>query len=294
MTFLISFSLKARHSIASARPVQTVLKSSLQMRLTQRDALLAGCSTQKQQGPAVPTPDTQTLHTRPNPTLTDRGGRARLARGAVRQQRRPQRHQRKALAQRHALQVHHARLHRSERLPPASAPPVRRGAATSDVLPRSAADALQGRLHADYFACRTGRRLRPLCGWGASVRLPRWFACAPGLHRPTLHAGGALRGSPARARLPENLERERLGGHVVGVVPEQAAGHEPHRVQLIVLPLDPLRAPSRRLGDRVRRSRCAAAGARGVARTRAPVARPTAPSSQAALQPSARSAERRT
>jgi hypothetical protein len=98
-----------------------------------------------------------------------RGARARLARGAVRQQRRPQRHQRKALAQRHALQVHHARLHRSERLPPAAAPPVRRGAVARCSAPhwstlalprmRFKAVCMQGMFLADKpVPCRQARK----------------------------------------------------------------------------------------------------------------------------------------
>ena len=46
------------------------------------------------------------------------------------------------------------------------------------------------------------------------------------VHNGGLHSGKGLR---------EELQAEGFGGNVIGVVPKQAAGHEPDSVQLLVL-----------------------------------------------------------
>ena len=46
------------------------------------------------------------------------------------------------------------------------------------------------------------------------------------MHDGGLHGGKGLR---------EELQAEGFSGDVIGVVPKQAAGHEPDRVQLLIL-----------------------------------------------------------
>ena len=46
------------------------------------------------------------------------------------------------------------------------------------------------------------------------------------MHNGGLHSGKGLR---------EELQAEGFSGDVIGVVPKQAAGHEPDRVQLLIL-----------------------------------------------------------
>lgn len=61
--------------------------------------------------------------------------------------------------------------------------------------------------------------------------------------RIVMMMGGSEEGWRVR-HLLEQVEGEGLCRNIVGVVPEKAAGHEPHRVQLPVLLLNALAPPS--------------------------------------------------